>query len=146
MCPLPHAHHVYVELNPQRGHVHPAHADALGPVEPFQPRVRGRVRRRDHNRRKRIVLVAQRPSVAVGTKVEDAAIGAVDANMFPRLETRLDVDDRNSIPADTHPVRRAGQHDCIETRPHEGPLRDVPIDPQAIGRCADQFLAEHRPQ
>src|SRR5207253_11009882 len=119
----------YIELSPKRSHVDPSYADALGPVEPFQPLVRGRERRSDHNGRKPIVLVAQCPGVAVGTKVDDAPVGAVDANIFLRLETRQDVDDPNSIPADTHPVHRARQHDSLETRPNEGAFHDVPIDP-----------------
>src|SRR5262249_34067852 len=90
----------------------------------------------------RVEVAAQRARVAVRTKVERAAILAIDSRAALDLETRLHADDADPVPADPHPVRGPGQHDTLKTRPHEGPLPDVPVDPVSVRRDADRLLAQ----
>src|ERR1700733_9950167 len=61
----PDPYSVYVVFEPQRLHVHPAHADALGAVEPGELFVSRCIGRSSHERRQRIDLAAQGASVAV---------------------------------------------------------------------------------
>ena len=143
---VPDADDVDVEFHAQRRHVHPAHAHALGAVEPLEPRVGRRIRRgHDHGWQHRPV-VAQRPGVAVGTQVEDPAVRAEHPRAVLRLEARLHVDDRDAVAADAHPVRGAGQHDGIETGAGERALRDVPVDSEPVRGDAHDLFAEERGQ
>ena len=94
---FPHPHEVSIEPVPKGDRIHPANADALGPVEPFVTIVRGCECGRDHERRKLREIRAKRAGVTVDAEVEPPAVREIDARACSRLQASPRVDDRHAV-------------------------------------------------
>src|SRR5262245_5023090 len=80
----PRRYDVYVVRGTKRLHVHPAHANTLGAVEPGEFFVSSRVGRSKNERRQYTEVAADGTRVAGRTQVKNAIIQAVDPRTRPR--------------------------------------------------------------
>src|SRR6185437_2274835 len=126
----------------ERLHVHSPDNEALGAIEPVEPLVGRRVGRRAHEWRPGIEFAAQGAGVAVAAKLEVAAVGRVDARARRRFDAPLNIDDRDAVGADAHPVSAARQEAPFEHRSGETRLLEMPVDPEPVRYGADDVLAK----